>query len=76
MLVEVRADVDRGGLDGAEEHLGDPSLFDVDQVGLEHAFGGFEALRAHFDYAAVGELGERCEWEGLDEGRGVRGRTV
>lgn len=33
-------------------------LLDIDQVGLEHAFGGFESFRADFDYATVRELGD------------------
>lgn len=31
-------------------------LFNVNQVGLEHAFGGLKSLRADFDYAAIREL--------------------
>lgn len=31
-------------------------LLDVDEVRLEHAFGGFEALGANLDCSAVGEL--------------------
>jgi hypothetical protein len=55
VLVEIGANVDGGGLDRAEKHLGDSGLFNVDEVGLEHAFRGFEALRPNFDRPAVGE---------------------
>lgn len=39
-----------------ERHTCYTGLFYIDQVGLEHAFGGFKSLRADFDYAAVREL--------------------
>ena len=53
--VEGGADVDVGGLDGVEEEFGDARLLDVDEVGLEEAFGGFEALATDTDDAAVGQ---------------------
>lgn len=73
MLVEISADIDGGGLDGLEEHFGDARLFDVDEVRLEHAFGGEETFGANFDCAAVGELrGDRLEEMSM-EGRGGLG---
>ena len=54
-LVQIGADVDVGGLDGVEEEFGDAGLFDVDEVGLEEAFGGFEAFAADADDAPVGQ---------------------
>ena len=54
-LVEIGADVDVRGLDGVEEEFGDTRLLDVDEVGLEEAFGGFEAFAADADDAAVGQ---------------------
>lgn len=55
VLVEVGPDIDRGGLDRVEEHLGHARLLDVDQVRLEHAFRRLEPLRANLDDAAVRE---------------------
>lgn len=56
VFVELGADVDGCGLDGLEEHLCDAGLLDVDEVRLEHAFGGFEPLGSDFDYTPVRKL--------------------
>jgi hypothetical protein len=54
-LEEGRAHVNVGGLDGVEEELGNTGLLDVDEMGLEEALCGFEALAADADDAAIGE---------------------
>lgn len=54
-LEEGGAHINIGGLDGVEEELGDTGLLDVDEMGLEEALCGLEALAADADYAAVGE---------------------
>ena len=53
VLVEGRAHVDIGRLDGGEDQLGDARTFDIDQMRLEESFGSFESLAANFDNSSV-----------------------
>ena len=72
MLVQFGTDIDRSGLDGLEKHFCYTWLFDVDEVGLEHALGGFKALRADLDSTAIGELGDVriCQGSVMSSGPG------
>lgn len=69
-LVQRGADVDVGGLDGVEQEFRNARLLDVNEVGLEETFGGFEAFAANADHAAVGE------GVGFDQHGGVFGQSL
>ena len=54
-LEQGGADVDVGRLDRVEEELAEAGGLAVDEVRLEQALGGLEALAAHADDAPVGQ---------------------
>ena len=75
MLVQLRAQVHRRGLDRVKQQLGHARLLDIDQVWLEHALGPLEALRGDLDHSPVRQLRHIFKSAGLAFGQIAQKRS-